>query len=80
MNTRAGLSIGVVLLLTVFGAAVASEPAIDEIVVIAKVAHGSPASSEQLVAESKEVLTSVAPVIVLPKLDIETPKLEPGHG
>jgi len=79
MNTRAGLSIGA-LLLTVFGAAAAAEPAIDEIVVTAKVAHGSPAPSVEMVAESKDVLTSTAPVIVLPKIQIETPKLAPEHG
>jgi hypothetical protein len=78
MKTRVGLSIGAVLL-TVFGAAAASEPVIDEIVVTAKVAHGSPAPSTELVAEWKDVLT-VAPVIVLPKIQIETPKLEPEHG
>jgi hypothetical protein len=78
MKTRVGLSIGAVLL-TVFGAAAASEPVIDEIVVTARITHGSPAPSDELVAESKDVL-SVPPVIVLPKIQIETPKLEPEHG
>ncbi|HET8698523.1 MAG TPA: hypothetical protein VFO94_13605 [Gammaproteobacteria bacterium] len=78
MKTRVGLSIGA-MLLTVFGAAAASEPVIDEIVVTAKVAHGSPAPSAELVAEWKDVLT-VAPVIELPKIQIDTPKLEPEHG
>ena len=79
MNTRAGLSIGAVLL-TVFGAAAAAEPVIDEIVVTAKVAHGSSAPSTEMVSESKDVLTSAAPVIVLPKIQIEAPKLAPEHG
>ncbi|HET7134122.1 MAG TPA: hypothetical protein VFJ95_17820 [Gammaproteobacteria bacterium] len=78
MKTRVGLSIGAVLL-TVFGAAAASEPVTDVIVVTGRVAHGAPAPSDELVAESRDAL-SVPPVIVLPKIQIETPKLEPEHG
>ena len=79
MNTRAGLSMAAVLL-TLFGAAASAEPMIDEIVVTAKIEHGSPAPSAELVTESKDVLTNAAPVIELPKIQIETPKLAPGHG
>jgi hypothetical protein len=79
MNTRAGLSIGAVLL-TLFGAAASAEPVIDEIVVTAKIEHGSPAPSAELVTESKDALTNAAPVIELPKIQIETPKLAPEHG
>lgn len=79
MNTRAGWSIGAVLL-AVFGAAAAAEPMIDEIVVTAKVAHASSAPTQELAAESKDVLTSAAPVIAFPKLQIEVPKLAPEHG
>jgi hypothetical protein len=79
MNTRAGLTIGAVLL-AVFGAASAAEPMIDEIVVTAKVAHGSSAPTQELAAEWKDVLTSAAPVITLPKIQIEMPTLAPEHG
>lgn len=79
MNTRAGLSIGAVLLMAC-GAAAAADPAIDVIVVTAKVAHGSPAQSDELVAELKDVLTSAAPVITLPKIQIEVPQLADERG
>jgi len=79
MNTRAGLSIGAVLL-TLFGAAASAEPMIDEIVVTAKIAHGSPVPSAALVAESKDALTNAMPVIELPKIEIAMPKLAPEHG
>jgi hypothetical protein len=53
---------------------------IDEIVVTAKVAHGSSAPTQELAAEWKDVLTSAAPVITLPKIQIEMPTLAPEHG
>jgi len=79
MNTRAGLSIGAVLLLA-FGAAAAAEPAIDEIVVTAKVVHSSPAQSDEIVAELKDALPSAAPVVALPKIEIVMPQLVAEHG
>jgi hypothetical protein len=74
MNTRSSLIAAA--LLAAVGATHAGETTIDEVVVTARHApYAHAASSAAVLAESKEVLSSVTPQITIPKLQVELPKI-----